>query len=112
LISVSGFIAVLIILLKVHPIITLTATVHVRFGEVERGRGREGGMKCLESGEGCQELNESLPLGLCFLRGFLREKSFIVTAETFKAAFILLPQENIFLYFFITAQRAFKFPSL
>jgi len=36
LISVSGFTALLIILLKVYPIIALTATVHVRFGGVER----------------------------------------------------------------------------
>jgi len=98
LISVSGFIALLIILLKVYPIITLTATVHVRFGGVGRGRGRERGMKWLESGEDCQELSESLSLRLCLLRGFLREKSFIVTAETFKAAFILLPPRRIFFF--------------
>ncbi|KAK7374115.1 hypothetical protein VNO80_07541 [Phaseolus coccineus] len=94
-----SFIALLlIILLKVYPIITLTATVHVRFGGVGRGRGRERGMKWLESGQDCQELSESLSLRLCFLRGFLREKSFIVTAETFKAAFILLPPRRIFFF--------------
>jgi len=69
-------------------------------------------MKCSESEEDCQVLSESLPLWLCLLQGFLREKCFIATVvETFKAAFILLPQENFF-SFFLTAKRAYKFPFL
>lgn len=58
-------------------------------------------MKCSESEEDCQVLSESLPLWLCLLQGFLREKCFIATVvETFKAAFILLPAGEYFSFFY------------
>lgn len=103
LISVSGFIILLIIILKVYTIIALTATSLVRFGWVLRERVS----KREEWNAQNQKKIGKYCVNLCYLFGFAfwkdswEKRIFIATVETFKAAFILycLRRNFFFLYY-------------